>query len=604
MVHLDIENPGGRVLAVKGVPSHRQRIPSGGTPNLPTATANADLAQGEGEAGFSGAVVAHGGRPKKTHRSRAHHRASQPAGSADYTFQQSTIRRDKLRDLYHGLFLDKPWPECVGSERRGGSDEPYETGGDGEERPTILPGPAIVVKSAKGCCPHILSGLQAEICREEASPQNQFRAYDVDGRSATRERITEGLCTQHFNSESKSIEKDEGAGTLGVATEPAETLSRPMELTVLGEGSTECLREIPNEKRISVSSPQLNELRTERPSEQRDQADHPPSPEDSVGRDHKALPLPTRDRAGTGTKVSASTPEASYSLPRKDAQISRTQPPSLGFKPKKLRGKFDKRVIEGHLGIELSLERAQKLRIISGNAMSAAISLYLQGYCNVSEGQNPDACEAKDQCPELARHGGNRESGPSTATSQKKRPSENQLEIYPHESADGRASTVSTPSEDASINKPPTEEHAKGVCEEMALLLARTDEAENAKESHLPQDTSRPLVQHEMSREQAVLGRVEWQGDHEESSKNSSRGDFQATDADSNSTFSFDGIKHTNSGMTEANDEGAIPGAGPVPLRGMQGFTNQENVRPRNPPSNTSRLPNGKLGTSHRQLEN
>lgn len=48
--------------------------------------------------------------------------------------------------------------------------------------------------------------------------------------------------------------------------------------------------------------------------------------------------------------------------------------------------------------------------------------------------------------------------------------------------------------------------------------------------------------------------------------------------------------------ITEANNESEIAGAGPVPLRGMQGFANQENVRPRDPLPTTSRLTNGKLG--------
>lgn len=58
-------------------------------------------------------------------------------------------------------------------------------------------------------------------------------------------------------------------------------------------------------------------------------------------------------------------------------------------------------------------------------------------------------------------------------------------------------------------------------------------------------------------------------------------------------------VNHTSSEVIEANNRNGTAGAGPVPLRGMQGFVNQENVRPRNPPLNTSRLSNGKLGACH-----
>lgn len=55
-------------------------------------------------------------------------------------------------------------------------------------------------------------------------------------------------------------------------------------------------------------------------------------------------------------------------------------------------------------------------------------------------------------------------------------------------------------------------------------------------------------------------------------------------------------VNSPRSQITETNNEGEITGTGPVPLRGMQGFANQENVRPRDPLPTTSRLTNGKLG--------
>ena len=75
-------------------------------------------------------------------------------------------------------------------------------------------------------------------------------------------------------------------------------------------------------------------------------------------------------------------------------------------------------------------------------------------------------------------------------------------------------------------------------------------------------------------------------------------GDLEA-EAEANALNTNDGVNRSSPEITEANDESGTSGPGPVPLRGIQGFTNQENVRPRNPPSSTNRLPNGKLGARH-----
>lgn len=75
----------------------------------------------------------------------------------------------------------------------------------------------------------------------------------------------------------------------------------------------------------------------------------------------------------------------------------RIRAPSLSFKAKKLRGKFDAGALEAQFGIALSAENAQRLMALSGDEMGAAINLYLQGYCNPSESQSPDSSSQRDE---------------------------------------------------------------------------------------------------------------------------------------------------------------------------------------------------------------
>lgn len=111
-------------------------------------------------------------------------------------------------------------------------------------------------------------------------------------------------------------------------------------------------------------------------------------------------------------------------------------------------------------------------------------------------------------------------------------------------------------------------------------------------------DDSRRLIQHETSSQEVVPQNRDMQGHREASG--ASLEDDHAAGARGHFVHAIRFVDSRSPKITEANDKSEISGAGPVPLRGMQGFANQENVRPRNPPSSTNRLPNGKLGACHR----
>ncbi len=82
----------------------------------------------------------------------------------------------------------------------------------------------------------------------------------------------------------------------------------------------------------------------------------------------------------------------------------------------------------------------------------------------------------------------------------------------------------------------------------------------------------------------------------------SARRELVRLGAPSDTVSAVGGMIRTDAEVVDADEKSEHSGTGPVPLRGMQTFANQENVRPRNPPSSTSRLPNGKLGECHVHL--
>jgi preprotein translocase subunit SecD len=93
------------------------------------------------------------------------------------------------------------------------------------------------------------------------------------------------------------------------------------------------------------------------------------------------------EKTGATTNLAPSPASATSTKP----QSSRVRAPGLSFKAKTQRERFAASALEAKVGIEFSTEGAEKLRALSGNDMGAALSIYLQGYYNISEDQSPEA---------------------------------------------------------------------------------------------------------------------------------------------------------------------------------------------------------------------
>jgi hypothetical protein len=252
---------------------------------------------------------------------------------------------------------------------------------------------------------------------------------------------------------------------------------------------------------------------------------------------------------GAGSLLSPTTPSArasqqcndrdSKSVPAAEKSRSRQEAgaASRNFKAKKFRGKFDRATLEKGFGVVLSEESAQILQDLSGNDMASAVNLYLQGYCNTPETRSDPIV------PE-----------PIEAPSRRERA---------HESGDSTSS--------------------------ITFWQQRRHSGHERRPSHVAK-TPIEALQHPSQMDDGHLEIVSSDKEPREIDCDADRGEDSG---DLNH-----GLQNALQATTEADVENDTLGTGPVPLRGMQGFTNQENVRPRNAPSNTNRLPNGKLGES------
>jgi hypothetical protein len=304
-------------------------------------------------------------------------------------------------------------------------------------------------------------------------------------------------------------------------------------------------------------------------------------------------------RSATAASESSSTRE-------RPAVVSPTRAPSLSFKAKKLRGKFDGGILEQQFGVELSLENVQRLRVLSGNDMGAAVNLYLQGYCNVSENGSPEASSLESKPSGRHRQP---ESGGASLSSiefwrQRRQSANRTLSCGPEASEELPCQDSRSSDDDPTIAAASDQDYIVGGQEKAGPLSSRGETSEATREVQVDRHDDDPVFQHKVSPEKVVPEKVvperskspcDWDRHCQDSSismENAAAGNPHSTLFDTTTSV----VDCTSPKLTEANDASQLSGAGPVPLRGMQGFTNQENVRPRNPPLSTSRLPNGKLG--------
>jgi hypothetical protein len=285
------------------------------------------------------------------------------------------------------------------------------------------------------------------------------------------------------------------------------------------------------------------------------------------------------------TAAATASPESS-----RHANPSHIPAPSLSFKTKKQRRRFDAKLIEAQLGIEFSPQHAERLRALSGDDMGAAINLYLQGCCSASESQTPVISNQKDE-QDPGRSERQISSGPVSPMDfwQQLRQTEKQAPILGPEGAKELSGQGHALPEDQNL----ISEKSEQGCAEKRRGTSIHDVAED---TCLLKHDSGQLVHGRLASEQLEPQIQHQHGDYN-GSGSTTMGDGVVDDP-GDLGHTVDSAIYTDLKVTEANYKGENSGTGPVPLRSMQAFTNQENVRPRNPPSSTSRLPNGKLGTS------
>jgi hypothetical protein len=570
------QNAAGKRLAAL-----HQRISSDGPSGVKTATpleTTAEVAEGNKrphEAPYDFAVRY--ATPKRSQATPARYQANQSTESPpDYIFASPTSENNSW-PTSQVMVAEEKSREGLGRDRRGGPEDLYGTSGD--EGEALGPGSTHDIAPASksvDLTADIPQGLQISICPE----QSHTAVHDTASKStrldeAERDQPTGGQTAQRLDSMRNLSQKVAVDEICDSGTEPATTSVRVQKSIRLRKRSTE-----PRQKTIASGPTHADETSSKGPHTRANEAEKISSIECDIVEGQSASPIgtPALYNSTDSNSVLSNTSPSSNSA----ANPSRMRAPSLNIKARKLRGRFDAATIKTQLGIDLSPEREQRLRDLSGNDMAAAISIYLQGYCSASASQQSSETFSQEDSKPM-RTGS--ESMSSITFWQQKRQLEKQNQPSRLEGGRGTTSKTSTLSEEYFPVNP------MGNEEKTALVPSRTGSPEVVRQSDAAHNTLSPLLRCEPS-EKAASQDMSLRG-HEE---DATRVEGVQEGLEGNSMPANDGVIRSSSDVMEANHRGETSGTGPGPLRGMQGFTNQENVRPRNPPSSTSRLPNGKLG--------
>lgn len=162
----------------------------------------------------------------------------------------------------------------------------------------------------------------------------------------------------------------------------------------LGDPSTDlgqaCQDQIPS---LSVSA-NSNQSFSRQPPAQADHSEIPTLAEVHMDGDHRPQQIEIL-LGDLNLRAFTATPEASRTSGNFVVPPIRT--PSMSFKARQLRGKFDADALEKHFDIELSPEASQRLRALSGNDLATTVNLDLQGRCQGIENERPEAYTGVDE---------------------------------------------------------------------------------------------------------------------------------------------------------------------------------------------------------------
>lgn len=523
--------------------------------------------------------------PKTRRATLAHHEAKRVTTLTDSTTLVSPPSNAIVGDGPQGSIGNAPPQKRMRRDERGGSDDLYNTSHDEGEAPKAWP----IYDAAAGAgelpsAPHSSDRVRQADRREQEDPRIHWPASSIDHLDGNADQTMGLRSSSHLDSGTRAAKTDYPGRPREFATESATVPTRVPTLTRSRNSSTESDDLWPNQSSIPTSPMHLERSVSKKPEDaHHNQAERRSTTEDVVVGDQSALRIePTTGGFVTKTSigVSESTP-----APDDPAGLSSIRAPSLSFKAKKLRGKFDASAIETRFGIQLSTEEENKLRALSGNNMGAAINIYLQG---PHKSSGNDGAEASGQ----------RKMSSSSSISfwQQKRQSEKQKQNPHPEAPKRKRGQESISSEDrksiVDVSDPAFAERGQ---ENVDLPLSRPGTSAIASQSHVAAGDLWPLVGHRSSSEEVVARNKALERCCTDDS--GSMENVQVESVGGHCGLAVDAVHSTTSEIAEANEMSDNSGAGSVPLRGMQGFTNQENVRPRNPPpSSANRLPNGKLG--------
>jgi hypothetical protein len=591
-------NFGRQAVAGKRLASVHQQISLQGASNVQTARTNEDCT---GEAvenakppQIPGPFTLRFLTPKKRRATPAEYKAKKCPESPRSTTIVTAASCNRLRETIPGIIGDESLRYQTSRKPRGGLDELYNTSADEGGTPNSFSRYCTAGRALKP-----QPTRQASEIVEEACPQKQddtlfpCSASETDLRAGIGDRTAITRKPLYLDSKDRLGHRDVLDGTDELATESIKTavrVPRPIRLRRRRSVSDHVR---PDPKPTPPGPKPLDNPFLVEPGAQGNQAGRALSNERQIGGDQRALHFKTgMEKTGTTASLAASPASAAS----KNPHPSRIRASGLSFKAKKLRRRFDAGALEAQFGIELSTEGAEKLRTLSGNDMGAALNIYLQGYYKISEDQSPGANK------QITRVGKRRSSCGSMASTkhwQEMRQSEKQRQGSHPDMARGETGRTSTLSDGADsvidVLDGRQAQHNEGKNDPP---LSRPDTPEIARELHMTQDDSQRLIQHETSSQEVVPQNRDMRGHREASG--ASVEDDHAVGARGHFVHAIGVVDSRSPKITETDDKSELSGAGPVPLRGMQGFANQENVRPRNPPSSTNRLPNGKLGACHR----
>ena len=503
--------------------------------------------------------------PKKRRVTLARDQANTSTDSPSDEFYTTPLSEDKSWPTDQGTFAKEIPLERLGQKRRGEPDDLCDASGD----EGVAPGPrpthgmtatyedlnAIAIKF-QGLRPSFRPGKGHKALHGTASKSGDLG--EKEGAQLTSRQIM-----QRPNSSSNLAQPAITDGEHDSRMKPAFSSIRVSKGIRLRKQVTEAEHQQPPQQSIASSSAHLSESSPMDSNIWADKMGRPSTIECDIAEGQSSSPVaqPTEyNSANFNNFRSDNFP--SYEDARSAARIRAL---GLHFKARKLRGNFDTAAVKDELGVDLSLGRAQRLRDLSGNDMAAAVDLYLRGFCNTSRRQQASSASSQ----EGARK---RQTSSETLSSIAFYQQMRQFEKQRLKSSLERGIRASMKSSKPLEEKRRTS--AVGEEEKIALITSRAGSPQTA----WPRD----LAGHAPGHKRDEI-RVEG---------------AQEAESDGNSYHIEDGNVCSDLDITEANEESENSGTGPVPLRGIQGFTNtnQENVRPRNPPSNTSRLPNGKLG--------